>query len=131
VTRSTWPLTCALAVAVAAEAHHSIGSVYDSARQATIEGIVTEFRFVNPHPFLVIDVATDTAPEPWQLEMDNRFELAEIGVDADTFQSGDRVVVTGSLGRTNPRTLYVMRLDRPADGLRYEQIGTRPRINRR
>jgi Family of unknown function (DUF6152) len=130
VTRWTWSLACALAVAVPVHAHHSIGSVYDSSRQATIEGVVTEFRFVNPHPFLMIDVATDAAPEPWQLEMDNRFELAEIGVEADTFKSGDRIVVTGSVGRANPRTLYVMRLDRPADGLRYEQIGTRPRINR-
>jgi hypothetical protein len=47
----------------------------------------------------------------------------------ETLRSGDRVVVTGSLGRLDPRTLYIRQLDRPADGFRYEQIGSRPRVN--
>jgi hypothetical protein len=37
--------------------------------------------------------------------------------------------VTGSVGRTEPRTLYIRQLDRPADGFRYEQVGSRPRVN--
>jgi hypothetical protein len=124
------PFAFGLATAGAAQAHHSIASFYDSARQVTIEGLVTEFRFVNPHPFLIIDAAADDVPpEMWQLEMDNRFELAEIGITADTFKLGDRVVVTGSAGRREPQTLYLRRLDRPADGLRYEQVGSRPRVN--
>ena len=63
--------------------------------------------------------------------MDNRFELAGIGMTGDTLKPGDRVVVTGSLGRTEPRTLYIRRLDRPADGFRYEQVGSRPRVGNR
>ena len=43
--------------------------------------------------------------------------------------TGDRVVVTGSLGRTEPRTLYIRQLDRPADGFRYEQVGSTPRVS--
>ena len=61
--------------------------------------------------------------------MDNRFELADIGMTSATLKPGDRVVVTGSLGRTEPRTLYIRQLDRPADGFRYEQVGSRPRVN--
>ena len=61
--------------------------------------------------------------------MDNRFELADIGMTSETLKPGDRVVVTGSLGRTEPRTLYIRQLDRPADGFRYEQVGSRPRVN--
>lgn len=123
---------CTLAMSGAVHAHHSIASFYDSSRQVTVEGLVTEFRFVNPHPFLIIDAAADNAaPQTWRLEMDNRFELAEIGITADTFKLGDRVVVTGSAGRTQPQTLYLRRLDRPADGLRYEQVGSRPRVNAR
>jgi hypothetical protein len=120
--------TAALA-AGGVDAHHSISAVYDSGRQATIEGVVTSFEFVNPHPFLVIAVGTGAGErESWRLEMDNRFELAGIGVTADTLQPGDVVIVTGSAGRTTPRTLYIRRLDRPADGFRYEQVGSRPRI---
>jgi hypothetical protein len=113
-----------------AQAHHSIASVYDTSRQATIEGDVSEFRFIQPHPLLIIDVAAEGAePELWQLEMDNRGELAAIGITAETWKPGDRVVVTGSVGRMEPWRLYIRRLDRPADGLRYEQVGSRPRIS--
>lgn len=111
-----------------AEAHHSIGAVYDGSRQQRLEGVVAEFQFVNPHPFIFITVAGSEADERWRLEMDNRFELQSAGMSADTLKPGDRVVVTGSLGRIEPRTLYIRQLDRPADGFRYEQVGSRPRV---
>jgi hypothetical protein len=101
--------------------------VYDSTRQQRVEGVVAEFQFVNPHPFVIVTVDADG--EPWRLEMDNRFELAGIGMTSDTLRPGDRVVASGSLGRTEPRTLYIRQLDRPADGFRYEQVGSRPRVN--
>jgi Family of unknown function (DUF6152) len=120
----------ALALAsFSAGAHHSISAVYDGARQQRIEGVVAEFQFVNPHPFVIVKVGEQGAEESWRLEMDNRFELQGVGMTADTLQPGDRVVVTGSLGRTEPRTLYIRQLDRPADGFRYEQVGSRPRVN--
>ena len=127
--RALW-LALGLVMGSAAQAHHSIAAVYDSSRQVTVEGRVTEFRFVNPHPVLVIEAAGDAgAAQPWQLEMDNRFELAQIGMTAETFKPGDQVVATGSAGRDRSQSLYVRRLDRPVDGLRYEQVGSRPRIN--
>lgn len=90
-----------------------------------------EFLFVNPHPVLVIDVAGQgNAAQPWRLELDNRSELAQIGVDAGTFKPGDRVIATGSAGRKNSQSLYALKVERPADGLLYEQIGYSPRINR-
>ena len=114
---------------LAAQAHHSISGVYDGARQQRLEAVVAEFRFVNPHPFVIVTVQADGAEESWRLEMDNRFELADVGMTDSTLKPGDRVVVTGSLGRTEPRTLYVRQLDRPADGFRYEQVGSRPRVS--
>lgn len=120
-----------LLASAGAEAHHSIAAVYDGSRQQRLEGVVDEFLFVNPHPFLYIMVSGDEAEERWRLEMDNRFELQNAGMNADTLKPGDRVVVTGSLGRTEPRTLYIRRLDRPADGFTYEQVGSRPRVSTR
>jgi hypothetical protein len=127
-----WPLAMALGVAASgvAAGHHSIAGVYDSARPMTVEGRVTEFRFVNPHPILVIEVAVGAERQSWQLEMDNRFELAAIGMTAETFTVGDHVVATGSLGRTEPQRLYLRRLDRAMDGFRYEQLGSRPQVTR-
>jgi hypothetical protein len=127
--RRTLSVAIALACAgMAAQAHHSISGVYDTSRQVTIEGAVTEFRFVNPHPFLMMDVTVAAQTQSWRLEVDNRWELVAIGVTAETWKSGDSIVVTGFPGRTQPHSLYVRSLDRPADGLRYEQVGSNPRI---
>jgi hypothetical protein len=116
-------------VTFAAHAHHSIAAVYDSSRQLELEAVVAEFQFVNPHPFVIVTVEADGAQQSWRLEMDNRFELQGIGMTGETLKPGDRVVVTGSLGRNEPRTLYIRQLDRPADGFRYEQVGSRPRVS--
>jgi Family of unknown function (DUF6152) len=116
--------------ASAAQAHHSLSN-YDQGRNITADGVVEEFHFVNPHPFLMIGV---TAPsgvrQTWRLEMDNLYELDEIGISKTTFKFGDQVTVSGWPDRTKPREIYLRRLDRPSDGLRYEQIGVRPRLTR-
>jgi hypothetical protein len=106
-------------------AHHTFSGIYDTARSITLDGVVSEFHFVHPHPVLVITVAS---AESWRAEMDNRFELADIGVTAQTFKAGDRVRVTGSPGRKEGRMLYLWKLERPADGLHYEQVGSTPTI---
>lgn len=127
---SLWALL-AVTFAPSAAAHHSFVAIYDAGRYIDLEGIVSEFRFVNPHPVLVISVTRPgSAAESWQAEMDNRFELADIGMTAQTFRPGDRVRVTGNPGRNLPHIMYLRALDRPSDGLRYEQVGSTPRIQR-
>jgi uncharacterized protein DUF6152 len=120
----------ALLLPTAALAHHSISGVYDSARQVTIDGRVLEFQFVNPHPVLIVapSVGAEADTRPWRLEMDNRYELADIGVTSKTFKPGEHVIATGSAARDESHSLYLMKLHRPADGLRYEQIGYSPHI---
>ncbi|MBF8300807.1 MAG: putative signal peptide protein [Acidobacteria bacterium] len=114
---------------VAAQAHHSIAGVYDSGREATVDGVVTQFQFVSPHPF--VNVRDGRTNQPWQLEMDNRRELEAIGFAIDTLKPGDRVVVVGSLARRDANRMYIRRLDRPADGFSYEQVGNSPRLRPR
>jgi hypothetical protein len=104
--------------------------VYDVRQRAEIEGVVVEFSFVNPHPFAVVTVGEGEEAQAWRLEFDNRFELVAIGITGETFRPGDRIVAAGTLGRRDPHALYVRRLDRPADGLRYEQVGMQPRLTR-
>jgi hypothetical protein len=111
------------------QAHHAIASIYDSSNPVRIEGTVVEFQFVNPHPFLIIEVDDSGGrTQQWRLDMDNRFELVEVGMTAGTLKKGDRVVVTGGPARDRSRTLYVRRLERPADGFWYEQVGSSPRV---
>lgn len=118
-----------VACGAATHAHHSIAAVYDNNRRVTIEGVVTQFQFVNPHPFVVMEVKDSNGRvQQWKLEMDNRWELAEIGFDSMTLRPGDRIVVTGSPAREQRQSVYIRRLERPADGFSYQQIGQRPSI---
>jgi hypothetical protein len=118
-------------IAPAVQAHHSLAGVYDSSRKVTIDAVVREFHFVNPHPYLLVDVmTTKTPPQRWRLELDNRSELSDIGMTATTFQPDDRIATSGSPGRTQPQMLYVRSLDRESDGFHYEQVGTTPVIRR-
>jgi hypothetical protein len=124
-------VACVLSVTASA-AHHAIAAIYDGTRQQTVEGIVTEFQFVNPHPIIVLEVKDrEGRAQSWRLEMDNRFELAQIGFSRDTVRPGDQVLVAGSPARTQERSLYIRRLDRPSDGFWYEQVGASPRIGSR
>ena len=130
MTRHGMPLACGLLLgAFTAEAHHSISGMYDTRRNVRVEGVVTQFEFINPHAFLTLEVAeTDRAAQRWRVELDDRGELSEIGMTAQTLQSGDRVIVLGSPAHREPNRLYLGRLDRPADGYSFEQVGGRPRL---
>ena len=124
------PLAAALAILAAApEAHHAIAAIYDSSKPMTLEGVVTEFQFISPHPIVVIEVVGRGGDkESWRLEMDNRGELSAVGMRADTLKKGDRVVVRGGVARDQSRALYIRRLERPADGFWYEQAGSSPKV---
>jgi hypothetical protein len=128
--RRAFLVAAAISVAgTATHAHHSISTVYDSSRRVTLEGVVDRFQLVHPHPSLIINVRSPAGEvQRWQLEMDNLRELGSIGVTANTFKPGDVVVVTGSPARRPGQKLYLLRLDRRADGFWYEQVGTSPRI---
>ncbi len=121
----------AAALCASAAAHHSISSMYDSAQRRTFAARIAEFQFVNPHPYVLVDADPDATgtEQRYKLEMDNRHELVDIGMDAGTLKPGDRVVVTGSVSKTVPTSLYLWRLERAADGLLYEQIGFDPHIS--
>lgn len=86
-----------------------------------LEGVVTEFQFVNPHPFVVIEIKNrDGQSEQWKLEMDDRVELVDLGFTKNTLKVGDRIKVIGNIARRDARSLYVRRLERLADGFIYQ-----------
>jgi hypothetical protein len=129
----SWILSIAVGIGavLAAQAHHSISALYDTGQQVTLEGTISQFQFVQPHPFLLIEGKIKDGSgnaQAWRLEMDNLRELAEVGMTGQTLKPGDQVVVSGNPGRNKPQTLYIRRLDRAADGFWYEQVGSSPRV---
>lgn len=120
-----WVAAVLMAAGAATRAHHSVAGAYDDTRDTTIDGLITEFRFVNPHPFITITKSEDG--ESWRLDMDNRYEFDAIGFTADDLGIGDRIIVNGILARREANRLYVMRLERPTDGFGFEQIANHPK----
>ena len=119
--------TVALGALVAAfsaplAAHHAIASLFDRDKRMTMSVVVKQWRFVNPHPLILVEVTTPGAPpQAWTLEMDKR-ELAALGFTKDTLKPGDRIEVTGDPSRQQPRVLFLRALRRPSDGFHYDQI---------
>jgi hypothetical protein len=111
-----------------AYAHHSITGVYDTRREVAVEGVVKEFRFVSPHPFVRAEVVRNGVAELWQFDMDNRNEMGEIGMTAETLRAGDRIAVAGHPAHEEPRRLYIQRFERPSDGFSFVIVDRRPRL---
>jgi len=97
-----------------ASAHHSFAPVYDAKRTITVEGIVTQFRFVNPHAMMFMDV-TDKEGKvvKWVVEFDGNLNLSEKGWTADSIKAHERVTVTGNPTHTNSPKMFFVRLVRP------------------
>lgn len=112
---------CVAGTASVASAHHSL-SEFRGTDTVTIQGTVKQFRFVNPHATVILDVADDDAQvHEWTLVMDDRWELVESGFSRMTFQPGDELVVTGARGRIDRESMYVSRIERPSDGFVYDE----------
>src|SRR4051812_22606085 len=95
-------------------AHHSFSAVYDDKRTVSVTGVVTQFRFVNPHALMVMDVTDDSGKVArWTVEFAGRLNLSEVGWTADSIKNGERVVVTGNPAHSIPARLSFQRLVRP------------------
>ena len=95
-------------------AHHAFAPVYDGKRLITVEGIVTQFRFVNPHAMMFMDVTDkDGKVVKWVVEFDGNLNLSEKGWTADSIKAHERVTVTGNPTHTGSQRMFFTRLVRP------------------
>ena len=80
-----------LVVAVSASAHHSHGA-YRITEYTRIEGVVTDFYWINPHAWIYLQVVdTEGQPEIWALESAGASTLLNIGVNRDDIKVGDTI----------------------------------------
>jgi hypothetical protein len=80
-----------------AGAHHSFSAVYDGKRSVTVTGVVTQFRFVNPHALMTLEVTDkDGKVVTWVVEFAGRLNLSEVGWSADSIRTGEKLTVTGN-----------------------------------
>jgi hypothetical protein len=94
-------------VVFSAYAHHSFGYHFDGDREVTITGTVKEFRFINPHAQVLVDVAgEDGQIETWTCEFRGANGLARTGWREDTFQPGQALEITGYGARRSATDCY-------------------------
>ena len=98
--------------------HHSFAAYYFEDQSITIEGDVVEFDYRAPHAWLHVMAAdAQGQTQRFSAEWANPRRLTGDGVTRDRLKAGDRVIVTGSPGRTaSERKLHLKTIRRPADG---------------
>lgn len=89
-----------LAAAVPALAHHGFMAEFDKERPVTVEGVVTNVLWENPHTFFHVDVkAPSGAVTNWTLETGSPSVLIARGWNRGTLKPGDHVIVHGYQGK--------------------------------
>lgn len=90
-------------VALPGIGHHSTADIYDDTQTVELRGLVKEWRFVNPHPFLVVEIeGEDGVTEDWDLSFGGSAvsALARRGYSTDTFPVGVVIVARGAPARS-------------------------------
>jgi hypothetical protein len=98
--KTTFLSACALAYAALAfapsssYAHHSF-AMFDQNKQVTLNGVVREFQWTNPHSWLQLKVmnAASGEVEDWSIEMISTSILGRMGWKKNSLKPGDAVVV--------------------------------------
>jgi hypothetical protein len=114
-----------------AAGHHSFAAYYFEEQSVTIEGDVVEFDYRAPHAWLYL-MAPDAEGQMrrFSAEWANPRRLTGDGVTRDRLKAGDRVIITGSPGRTPSEfKVHLKSIRRPADG--WEWGMRRPGARRR
>jgi hypothetical protein len=80
--------------------HHNFAAHYRVDETIEVSGVVTEFRFVNPHARLYLEVMNeDGGVETWMAEGDASVALRRSGWTADQLEPGDQITVVGNPSR--------------------------------
>jgi hypothetical protein len=85
----------ASAAAVPAMAHHS-GAMFEEKKEVTLNGVVKEFQFTNPHSWLLVDVkGADGKVTTWGFEAEGPSSMTRAGIRLKDFAPGTAVTITG------------------------------------
>jgi len=86
----------ALLTTYSVSAHHSFSATFSAGDKITVEGVVTEWSFKNPHVLVYFDVTNDDGTVTnWVSEGAAATNMRRNGWSADTFTPGEIVRVTG------------------------------------
>ena len=101
-----------LSLSASSFAHHGTSIVYDLANSITISGTVTDFRFVNPHVLIHVEVTGENGEiVDWLGGMASHTTLTRNeDWDRDTLKPGDQVSVSGAPARGGAPSVWVQQV---------------------
>ena len=115
-----------LASSSAVLAHHSFTAAYEAGKRITVEGVVKEFVWRNPHSFVRVDVTTkDGKTETWNLEWGSSTQLSasKFPVTRTSLKFGDKIVASGEPGRDpEAHRVRIFTIKRPIDGWEWQGV---------
>src|SRR4030095_9980870 len=99
----------------AAMAHHSF-AMFDQSNPVVLEGVVQDFKFTNPHSFIVLLVTDEKGgTQTWNLEGTSPSSLVRSGWTGKTLKAGDEIKVR----------IWPLRSGAPGGGWNVDQINFR------
>ena len=106
-----------IVTAAVGNAHHSPLTVYVMEEVIEIEGVVTDYRFINPHLRIFFDVTNEAGEvEHWIAEGGTPNVLLRNGWSPETFKAGDRIRISGNPARDRDSLFVHMLNVRHGDG---------------
>jgi len=100
-------ISCCLIPALT-KAHHSVAAEYDLNNRGTIEGVVSEVWFKNPHVRYYIAVTDKRGKKViWNMHGHNPVTLVRTGWTPNLVRAGDAVVITGDLSRDGSPKMFI------------------------
>jgi hypothetical protein len=109
---------CVLVGGTSLLAHHSQAS-FDLSKQVTVEGVVTQVNWANPHSLFFMEVKGEGDVKKWALEGPGPNGLTSKGWTAKTLNIGDKITATGNPSRSG-RPMMLLKEVVTAEGKRLE-----------
>src|SRR5262245_66562662 len=107
MTRAALAALVAALHAPLALAHHSVSAWFDTTATTEIEGVVTDFRWQNPHVVFTMRVAGAEGEGLWEIETLSISGISRWGITHDLFSVGDRLRVAGNPARRGENNILV------------------------
>ena len=94
--RTITAATALLLAAVQLSAHHAFAAEFDINKPVTLQGVVTEMEWINPHAWIHIDVkGADGRITSWMVEGGSPNILLRRGFTKKSLEKGTEVIVEG------------------------------------
>ena len=119
IVRILTALLVSVATAGSAAAHHS-ATMFEQTKTITVEGVVKEFQYTNPHSWLLVDVTgKDGKVTTWGFEAEGPSTLQRAGIRPSTFPIGSKITITGRpMKDGQPAAIWTVAVT--ADGKKFD-----------